>query len=143
MNSRKLMAAGLAALCLSSAACASVPAKGNIAIEPRKARINLQKRIDEFMANRDLVNVYMLADNGNKDAPLYNGPAENLPRLERMLLYSRVFLIISSNGSPFASVVLSDEYKDTKLEINYEAGGEQLKLQLNDADLSGLADSLR
>src|SRR3989344_3340185 len=78
MNHRNLRIIGLAALCLSSAACASAPAKENPVIEPRTARANLQKRIDEFMANRDFVNVYMAADNvaadnSDKYIPLYNG----------------------------------------------------------------------
>ena len=58
MYDRNLVAAGLLTLYLSSAACAPATVR-NPAIDPRTARINLQKRIDEFTSNRGLINVYM------------------------------------------------------------------------------------
>ncbi|MBI2655479.1 hypothetical protein HYX06_03590 [Candidatus Woesearchaeota archaeon] len=149
MYSRNLMAAGLAALCLSSAACASAPAKENPVMGPREARISLQKRIDEFMANRDLINVQMMAQNitANHDImyiPLYDGPAKDMPRLEELLLSAGVFRKTSVNGSPFASVGLDQPYRDVKISIDYfGADGEHLKLPLGYAELSGLANSVR
>ena len=142
MYTKNIITAGLATLCLYSVACVSIPARNGLITEPKEAQINLQKRIDEFMKDRSWVNVYMTATDGG-DAPLYGGPANKLPKLERMLLSVGVFQITSSNGSLFATVVLSSGYVKAKIEVDYESNGEQLKLPLGGAELSGLADALR